>query len=108
MACIRELRNCLLVIDELSLYCPTENLRSQENKALETLILQGRRYGIRMAVACQRLNRIPGEFHSEATEIVVFHTSRPRDLKVLDEWGLVDAEEVAPSLGVGECVVLRH
>lgn len=101
MACIEELRNCLLVIDELSLYCPSENLRAAEMKSLETLVLQGRRYGIRMVVACQRLNRIPGEFHSEATEIVVYQTTRPRDLRVLEDWGLDDAATVAPNWKLG-------
>lgn len=105
--CVERLRNCLLVIDELSLYCPTENLRNSHMKSLETLLLQGRRYGIKMVVACQRLNRIPGEFHSEATEIVVYQTSRPRDLKVLEDWGFEDAREVAPKLKVGQCVILE-
>jgi hypothetical protein len=96
-------RNFRLVIDELSLYCPTENLRAQHNKALETLILQGRRYGIGLVVACQRLNRIPGEMHSEATEILVFRTKRPRDLKVLEDWGL---EGDPTSLARGELYII--
>lgn len=102
-ACVDRLRNCLLVVEELTAYCSTTVIKGT---ALETLILQGRHFGIRMLVTCQRLNRIPGEFHSEATEIVVYNTRRPRDRKILEEWGYENAWDDAPDLGVGECVIL--
>jgi hypothetical protein len=102
-ACVTRLRDTLLVIEELTNYVSSTVIRGT---ALETLILQGRHYGIRILATCQRLNRVPGEFHSEATQIVVYNTRRPRDKKILVEWGYEDAIENAPLLGVGECVVL--
>lgn len=102
-ACVDRLRDCLLVIEELTNYCSSTVIRGT---ALETLILQGRHFGIRLLVTCQRLNRVPGEFRSEATEIVVYNTKRPTDRRILEEWGYEDAWDSAPSLGVGECVVL--
>jgi hypothetical protein len=102
-ACVDRLRDCLLVIEELTNYCSSTIIRGT---ALETLILQGRHFGIRMVVTCQRLNRIPGEFRSEANQIVIYNTKQPRDRRILEEWGMEDAWTVAPELGVGECVVL--
>jgi hypothetical protein len=102
-ACVDRLRNTFLVIEELTNYVSSTVIRGT---ALETLILQGRHYGVRILATCQRLNRIPGEFHSEATQIVVYNTRRPRDKKILVEWGYEDAIENAPLLEIGQCVVL--
>ena len=98
-------RDVLLVIPELSAYTRTKG--GIEGTALEALILRGRHYGIRLAVDIQRLNRAPGEIHSELTQAVVFHTRRPRDLDVLESWGVVDAHEVLPRLHKYECYLLK-
>ena len=95
-----DVRNFLLVIEEASAFCKSINIKGT---ALETIILQGRHWGIRVLAVAQRLGRLPGEFHSEATQIVSYRMKRPRDLYILEEWGFQDAEEVAPTLPVGVC-----
>jgi hypothetical protein len=95
----------LLVIPELSAYTRTKG--GIEGTALEKIILRGRHYRVRLAVDIQRLNRAPGELHSELTQAVVFHTRRPRDLDVLESWGVVDAHEVLPKLRKRECYLLQ-
>lgn len=91
------LRDCLLVLDEMTLWT-----RPTASSALEKLVLQGRRFGIRMAIACQRISLLPGICLSEATELVVFRTTRPRDLDVLADWGGKELAEKAINLQKGE------
>ena len=97
------LRDALLVLDEITLWSS-----SRESEALQKLVLQGRRLHIRMLVACQRVSLVPGVLLSECTDMLVFRTSRPRDLDVLQEWGSVhgdaDLAELAPGLEIGECL----
>ncbi len=95
------LRECLLALDEMTLWS-----ESRETVALRTLVLQGRRLGIRMLVACQRISLVPGVLLSECTELVIYRTTRPRDLDVLREWAGRDVSEMASKLTVGECMVL--
>jgi hypothetical protein len=96
--------NFLLVIEEASAFCRSTNIKGT---SLETLILQGRHWGIRILAVAQRLNRIPGEFHSEATSILAYNTKRPRDCIILEEWGFDDAREVAPTLSIGHCYLIE-
>ena len=97
------LRDALLCLDEITLWS-----NSRESEALQKLVLQGRRLHIRMLVACQRVSLVPGVLLSECTDMLVFRTSRPRDLDVLEEWGSVhgdgDLADLAPGLEVGECL----
>jgi DNA helicase HerA-like ATPase len=102
-ACVERLRNAFLAIDEISLYSTG---LSDRGSALETVTLQGRHYGIRSGMACQRLNRIPMDLRSQATEIVVFRTAAAPDLDVLKFWGGKELAEVAPTLERGECCVI--
>jgi hypothetical protein len=95
----------LLVVPELSAYTRTKG--GIEGTPLEKIILRGRHYEIRMAVDIQRLNRAPGELHSELTQAVVFHTRRPRDLDVLEAWGVKDAYTVLPELPKYTCYLLK-
>jgi hypothetical protein len=95
----------LLVIPEISAYTRTKG--GIEGAALEKIILRGRHYRIRLAVDVQRLNRAPGELHSELTQAVIYHTRRPRDLDVLESWGVEDAHEVLPALPKYRCYLLR-
>ena len=99
-----KVRDFLLVIEEASAFCRSTNIKGT---ALETIVLQGRHWGIRILAVAQRLNRIPGEFHSEATSILAFNTKRPRDCEILEEWGFDDAREVAPTLKKGECYLVE-
>jgi len=103
--CFERLRNTLLGLDEISLWSK-RNVESTPN--LEAVVNQGRRRGLRMVVACQRIQRCPAIILSECTHLVVFHTARPRDLDVLEEW-ISDGEAVeeARRLEVGECLVLE-
>lgn len=99
-AAIDQLRDCLLVLDEMSLWS-----QMRETDALRILILQGRRLGLRLCVGCQRIALVPGVMLSEATEMLIFRTRRPRDLDVLEEWTNSEAREIAPKLTVGECLL---
>jgi hypothetical protein len=83
----------LLVLDEITLWS-----QKKETEPLERLVLQGRRLGIRLLVACQKVALVPDVLLSEATQLVVFHVSRPRDIDVLNEWddGLGDAARELP------------
>lgn len=96
--------NMLLVMEEGTAFFKSTTLRGTD---FEQVILQGRHWGIRVLVVAQRLMRIPGELHSEATEIVIYNTKRPRDLDILEEWGLENAHEVAPHLHRGECFLIE-
>lgn len=101
----RDVRNILLVIPEFSAYSRAKG--GIEGTPLETIILRGRHYGIRLCLDIQRMNRVPGEVHSELTDAVIFHTRRPRDLDVLESWGVKDAHEVLPKLKKRQCYLLR-
>lgn len=98
---VRYLRNCTIVLDEMSLW--TE---SSESETFQKLVLQGRRWGLKMVIACQRIQLIPGVALSEGTELVVFRLRRPRDLEVIREWGGKDVRDVVPYLTQGQCVVV--
>ena len=101
------LRNALLCLDEVTLH--TGPIASEE---LQELVLQGRRYRVRMIAGCQRLGLIPGIFLSEATEMVIFQIVRPRDLDVIEDWGARHGQvkgelrEAVACLGQGQCIVL--
>ena len=105
------LRRCLLVLDEITLWTGP-----REGQALQTLVLQGRRLKVRMAIACQRIALVPGVLLSECTDLIIFKTTRPRDLEVLDEWGnsrrgragrAEGIAELASQMAIGECVAVR-
>jgi hypothetical protein len=105
------LRRCLLVLDEITLWTGP-----REGQALQTLVLQGRRLKLRMAIACQRIALVPGVLLSECTDLIIFKTTRPRDLEVLDEWGnsrrgrvgrAEGVAELAATMEIGECVAVR-
>ena len=99
---IASLRNCLVVLDEMSLWSG-----NREDAILQAVILQGRRLGLRLAVACQRIQLIPGVMLSEATEMVLFKMRRPRDLEVVKEWAGEDVAAQLPKLKQGECIILN-
>ena len=99
---IERLRNCTIVLDEVTLWTGI-----QSGRALLTLINQGRRLGIRIVVACQRISLVPGDLLSAVTEMVIFHPPRrPRDRYVLKEWTDEETVEAARTLGVGRCIVV--
>jgi hypothetical protein len=95
------LRNALLCLDEISLWS-----QFQPTKRLKTLIQQGRRLGIKMLVASQRLADVPQTILSEATEIVAFRFTRPRDLEVLEKWSDSETRKACQSLPAYHCVLL--
>jgi hypothetical protein len=96
-----ELRDYLLVLDEVTLWTSRNQTR-----ALQTLVLQGRRLGVRILCACQQLSLVPGIFLSECTELVVFRTNRPRDLEVLEDWGGKRLAELARNLAPRQAILL--
>lgn len=96
------LTDCLLGLDEMTLWS-----NSDEQTELRTLILQGRRLGIRIVAACQRIALVPGVMLSECTQLVLFRTTRPRDLQVIAEWTDRKTAEIASKLQVGECIVVN-
>jgi hypothetical protein len=99
---LERLRDCLLVLDEITLWS-----EARETEQLRALVLQGRRLGIRLAVACQRISLVPGVLLSECTELVLFNLRRPRDLVVVGEWAGPDVAEQVPTLRQGECVLVQ-
>lgn len=101
-ACRAELRDCLLVLDEISLYSETK-----APDDLEALLLQGRRIGVRTLLASQRLVTVPVEARSACTELVLFQQTGPLDLDQVERWTATkDAAEAAPKLGPWECLVV--
>lgn len=95
------IRNMLLVLDEITLWS-----KPRASKALTTLVLQGRRLGIRMFVGCQRISLVPDVILSEVTEMMIFNMKRPRDKDVLAEWTDRETAEIAPNLRKGECICI--
>lgn len=95
-----KLRNCLLILDEMTMWCSP-----RESRNLRKLILQGRRMGLRMGVAAQRVSLLPGIVLSEATEMMLFRLRRPRDLDVVQEWSTPVVAQAVASLRQGECVL---
>lgn len=98
---VHSLRDCLVVLDEMSLWSG-----SRADSLLLALIMQGRRLGLRLAVACQRIQLVPGDMLSETTEMVLFRVRRPRDLDVLEEWTDESTRNTVRELKVGECLVV--
>lgn len=96
------LRDSLLVLDEMSLWSG-----GIETATLRTLILQGRRLGVRIAAACQRISLVPGVMLSEMTQLVLFKMTRPRDLEVVAEWTDKATAEMCEKLQVGQCLVVN-
>jgi hypothetical protein len=92
-------RNVLLGLDEMSLWS-TRN----ESATLATLILQGRRIGIRIIVGCQRIALVPGVMLSEMTTLILFKMTRPRDLETVAEWAGYEVAEMCPKLQIGQCL----
>lgn len=99
---IEKLRDCLIVLDEITLH--SDRMETQQ---LRTLILQGRRLGLRMAIAAQKIQFVPQVMLGEVTELVIFRTTRPRDTYVLSEWAGDSVAEEAKTLGVGECLLVK-
>jgi len=99
---INSLRDCLIVLDEMSLWSS-----NREDAVLQALILQGRRLGLRLAVACQRIQLVPGVMLSESTEMILFKMRRPRDLDVVAEWAGDEVAAEVPKLKQGECIILN-
>lgn len=97
---INRLRNCLVVMDEMTMWSS-----NTESRDLRKLVLQGRRMGLRMAVAAQRVSLLPGVILSEATEMLFFRLRRPRDLAVVSEWSNPDVAKTVRALEPGQCVL---
>ena len=96
------LRNALLVLDEITLWS-----EYRAKRALKTLIFQGRRLGIRMLVASQRLALVPDAMLSEATHMVLFKFVRPRDLDVLANWTDEETAAICSNLSPHQCVYVE-
>jgi DNA helicase HerA-like ATPase len=95
-------RNFLLVLDETTLWTD-----QREGRDLRTLVNQGRRLGIRLLFACQRIGSIPGVVLSQSTELVLFKTApRKRDIDTIREWADEETAEAAVRLKPGECLYL--
>lgn len=95
------LRNCTLVLDEMTLWS-----KMVASPALEALILQGRRFGLKLVMGCQRISLVPGVCLSEATEMILFRMTRPRDLDVVAEWADDETATIVKKLRPRLCVVV--
>jgi hypothetical protein len=97
---IQHLRDCLIVMDEMTMWSS-----AQESRDLRKLVLQGRRMRIRMAVAAQRVSLLPGIILSESTEMMIFRLRRPRDLHVVEEWSNPEVAASVRRLEQGQCML---
>jgi DNA helicase HerA-like ATPase len=96
-------RNFLLVLDEITLWS-----HQRESAVFRKIINQGRRWGIRTLVACQRIGGIPGTVLSQCTDLVLFRTSpRPTDIDTVRDWTDDATAEEVKSLKRGECLYFR-
>lgn len=96
---LSDLRNSILLLDEMPKWS-----KAKTSDALEDLILNARAPGIRMAVGCQILKLVPYDFQSEATDLVIFKTTRPKDLEILTDWTEPSIAKKAKSLPQGKCI----
>lgn len=97
-AALERLRNCLVLLDEATLWSAP-----QASETLQALILQGRRMGLRMAVGCQRIALVPGIMLSECTQMALFRMRRPRDIETVAEWTDHTVASDCRTLNVGQC-----
>jgi hypothetical protein len=98
--CIDELRDCLLVLDEITLWSQVYTAGSP----LEVIVLQGRRLGIRLIVISQKIALVPDVMKTEATDLVLFRTTRPTDLETAAKWTSPQVARRLRDLGMGECI----
>lgn len=96
------LRNCLVVLEELSLWTEPKITRR-----LRKLIIQGRQIGVRLLLVAQQVSLIPYELQSQMTHIVVFHLHRPADLDALERWVGKRIRKIVNRLDRFECVVVK-
>lgn len=99
---IRFARNFLFVLDESVLWMSPEG-----SDRLRKIVLQGRRWGIRLAPALQQLQLAPRVVMSQLTQLVVFNTVRPQDVEMLRKWVGDDVAFNARNLGVGEAYLVN-
>lgn len=97
----REVGDLLLVLDELTLWS-----KPRASVTLTKLVLQGRRLGIRIAAAIQRIALTPDVMQSELTELVLFNIARPRDLETVADWTDGETAETCSKLRQGQCLAL--
>ena len=100
-AVVEHLRECLLVLDELTLW-------TDENPTthFEMLILQARKFRLRLAIATQEIQYAPAVCQGQVTEFVLFNVQGPRNLQRVKEWCGEQAAEMCPNLRQGECLVV--
>jgi hypothetical protein len=74
---------------------------------MEELVFQGRKYGLRFACTTQRVNALPDAIRTEATRLVLYHTTRSWDRKVISDWVNEEVAEGVRTLDVGECYLVE-
>jgi len=94
-------RNLLLLLDEISLWS-----EPHEGKNLKALIMQGRRFGIRICAASQKIAMVPQSVQSEVSHGVFFKMNRPADLETMRKWAGDEAAEAVQHLTPGRCLLL--
>lgn len=100
---LERVQDLFFELDEVSMWI---NHRREISAAAKQLVLQGRfKLGLRILATSQILSYIPAPFQSQATDLVIFNTTRPADLKVIAQWS-EEAAERAPSLKPRECFYL--
>lgn len=95
----RYLRCALVVYNEITLWS-----NPLASKPLKNQIRQGRRLGLKHFIDTQRFAESPDIMRSEGTHLVVFHTTRFLDRKVLALETSKQVAEMARTLDVGECI----
>lgn len=97
----RYLRRCLVIYNESTLW-----LDQRASEPLADQIRQGRHLELRHVIDTQRFAEAPDIMRSEASELVIFRTTRSRDRKTLSDETTPEIAEIARTLAVGDCVLV--
>jgi hypothetical protein len=105
-AAIDDLRNCLVVMDEVTLWTTPYTGARNTDDPFTKLVLQGRRLGLRIIAGVQRFTLFPQLLQAEISHLVVFRTSAKPDIDRIADWTSDEIAQDARKLDVGECIVV--
>lgn len=99
--CYDQLRDTLVVGNEITLLS-----KPTASPMFTVFITQGRRRGLRFACDAQRIHQVPYVVQSECTELLIFKVTRPRDIGAIEDWASPEIAQKAPTLAVGQCMLV--
>jgi hypothetical protein len=102
-AIVEDVRDCLIVVDELTMF--TDTTPTTMDRSFRKILFEGRKPGLRLVLASQRVVHF-GEILSEVTELCLFKLVRPRDLETVAEWTDEIASQKVAELEPRHCLLL--